>query len=363
MKRSRRWFVSTVPLACLTGWADKTKPVPSAFFDYKDPSTEFPVVRLTDPAYISLLPAHYNRALPRRGNFLLYASEETGRMEALRMDAKTGVSRQLTEQEGLDPASLTLTPDERGFCCVAGGKLLLVNIGSGKAREVYRIPDGFESGTGMSLAEDGLYAALVEKKGANHRLRLIRMSDGMAVTLAEAGEEMRDPIPRPKRASVLYGRGNDLWLANYDGQQNHRLRLAQGETGPANWSPDGRTVLYLNYPADTHKLHNIREITPDTNEDSWLADTTQFVAFERNADASVFVGASGSKASPHVLLLVRSVRRELTLCEHHSSDARIVAPRFSLNSQNVFFGSDRHGKPAIYIVGVEKLVSQTDSTQ
>ena len=114
MKRTRRWFLSAAPAACLAALArkanaDKTKPVPSAYFHYKDPSTEFPVVRLTDPGFTSLLPAHYGRAVSRKGTFLLYASDVTGRMEAFHMDAKSGVSRQLTEQEGLDPASLTLS--------------------------------------------------------------------------------------------------------------------------------------------------------------------------------------------------------------------------------------------------------------
>jgi len=367
MKRTRRWFLSAAPaaLAGLTGKAnaDKTKPVPSAYFRYKDPSTEFPVLRLTDPAFTSLLPAHYGRAVSRKSTFLLFASDVTGQMEAFRMESKTGASRQLTEQEGLDPASLTLTADERSFCCLAAGKLLMVNLGSGKIREVYRIPEGFEAGSGMSLAEDGLYSALIEKKGASHRLRLIRLADGTATTLAQADEEMRDPIVRPRRASVLYSREGGLWLANYDGQQNYRLRVAEGETGPANWSPDGRSVLYLNYPADRRRLHNIREFVPDTNEDSVIGDTTQFVAFERNGDASVFTGASGSKASPHVLLLVRAVKRELTLCEHRASDPRMVSPIFSPNSQNVFFVSDQHGKPAIYSMAVEKFVSATDSTQ
>jgi oligogalacturonide lyase len=215
----------------------------------------------------------------------------------------------------------------------------------------------------MSLAGDGLYAALIEQKLGMYRLRLIRMSDGKATTLVESPEELRDPIARPRRASVLYARGNVLWLVNYDGQQNTRLRLAEGEIGPANWTPDGRTILYLNYPSDPHKLHCIRECTPDSKEDAWISDTTQFVGFERNADASVLVGASGSKASPYVLLLVRSVKRELTLCEHRSSDPRRVSPIFSPTSQNVFFGSDQHGKPAIYSIAVEKLVAETDSTQ
>jgi oligogalacturonide lyase len=369
MKRTRRWFLSAAPAACLAALArkanaDKTKPVPSAYFHYKDPSTEFPVVRLTDPGFTSLLPAHYGRAVSRKGTFLLYASDVTGRMEAFHMDAKSGVSRQLTEQEGLDPASLTLSADERSFCCMAARGLLSVNLGNGKVREVFRISEGFDQGSGMSLAEDGLYAVLVERKGPVYRLlRLIRMADGMTTTLAETDQAMRDPIIRPRRTSVLYSREGGLWLANYDGQQNYRLRVAEGEIGPATWSPDGRSVLYLNYPADRRRLHNIREFIPDTNEDGAIADTTQYVAFERNGDASVFIGASGSKASPHVLLLVRAVKRELILCEHRASDPRMVSPIFSPNSQNVFFVSDQHGKPAIYSMAVEKFVSATDSTQ
>jgi oligogalacturonide lyase len=368
MRRTRRWFLSAAPSACLAAavgnaYADKIKPVPSAYFHYKDPSTEFPVVRLTDPGSTSLLPAHYGRAVSRKGTFLLYASDIGGRMEAYRMEAKTGISRQLTEQEDLDPASLTLATDERTFCCVAGGKLLSVNMGNGKVREVYRIPEGFEHASGMSLAEDGLYVSLIERKASAFRLRLIRMTDGTATTLAEANEELRDPIFRPRRASVLYSRAGGLWLANYDGQQNYRLHLAEGEAGPANWNPDGRSVLYLNFPSQPRLLHNIREFVTDTNEDAFIADTTQYVGFERNGDASVFIGASGSKASPHILLLVRAVKRELILCEHRASDPHMVSPIFSPNSQSIFFVSDQHGKPAIYSMAVEKLVAETDSTQ
>lgn len=361
-RRTRRWFLAAIPAACLAAPADKNRTLPSAATRYNDPSTEFPVLRLTDPSSTSRLPAHYARAVAHRGNFLVYGSDNGGQMDAYRLDLKTGASRQLTDEEGMDPYSLTLTADERSLCYLAGGRLLLMGLGSSRVREVYRVPAGFEAGAGLSVSEDGLYAGLVERKGASHRLRLIRMADGAATTLAEAAEEMSDPIPRPKRASVLYRRGDGIWLANYDAQRNARLRLADGETGQASWSPDGRTILYLNYPADSHKLHNIREFTPDTSQDKAVADTTQFVAFERNADASVFVGASASKASPYVLLLVRTVKREFTLCEHRASDPRLVSPIFSPNSQHIYFGSDQHGKPAIYSMAVEKIVTETDST-
>jgi Tol biopolymer transport system component len=118
----------------------------------------------------------------------------------------------------------------------------------------------------------------------------------------------------------------------------------------------------LNLPTDPRKLRNIRQFTPDTNEDKAISDTTQYACFERNADASVFVGASASKASPHVLLLVRAVGRELTLCEHRASNPAMVAPIFSPDSRNVFFTSDQHGKPAIYRIAVDKLVETTEET-
>ena len=344
--------------------------VPAVVFRYPDPSTEFPVARLTDPAHTSILPASYQHPISKH-NFMLYASQMTGRFEAFRMDLKTGQSKQLTDAEKLNPACLALLSDDRGFCYVDGDRVFESGISTLHPREIYRISDGFEA-AGLSIADDGQYAAVVEKslekKPGKSRLQLVHMLKGGPQKLTECEDEIRDPVHRPKRASILYrrmgaatGAQSGLWLANYDGQRDYRLRVADGDTGPAQWSPDGRTILYLNYPAEKGKLHNLREFTPDTNEDKMLATTSQFVAFGANADASVFVGASGSKASPHVLLLVRAVKRELTLAEHKASDPRMVGPMFSPNSQRIYFGSDRDGKPAIYTMSVEKLVESTDS--
>jgi oligogalacturonide lyase len=358
---SRRHFLAAIPGICAAATTGKGSLVPSVVFRYPDPTTEFPVFRLTDPERRSVLPPHYARSVSRKGNSLIYGSDATGSMQVCRLDLKSGQTRLLTEAENLDPACLTLVGDERSFCYVDGGRLYTSGLTSLRPRQVYQAPEGFKI-TAMNTADDGLFAALVEQKGVHYRLQSIRMMDGSATMLAEADEEINDPVPRPHRASALYRRAGGLWLANLDGKQNYRLRLADGQIPSATWSPDGRTVLYLNVPADTHKLRNIREFTPDTNEDKAVSDTTQYACFERNADASVFVGASGSKASPHVLLLVRAVRREFTLCEHRASHPAAVSPIFSPNSQSIFFGSDQHGKPAIYRMAVEKLVESTDET-
>lgn len=277
------------------------------------------------------------------------------------MDLKSGESRQLTDAAALDFSSPSLAADERTFSYIDGASLRQTALPSLRERELHTSAQGFAPAGGVSLTDDGLFALLVEKRGAAHRIQLLRLArGGAASTVIEDDEPLLDPRPRPRRAGILYRRGDgSLWLVNFDGRDNRRLRTAPGVCGPALWSPDGRTFLYLNLPEDRTKLNNLREHTPDTNADALIAPTSQFVHFGVNADASVFVGASGSKASPHVLLLLRTARRELTLAEHRATDPAAVAPIFSPSSQRIFFESDRHGKPAIYTMAVDKFVEKT----
>jgi oligogalacturonide lyase len=361
---SRRRFVSSFAAAGIGFAAGRGQTLPSEIHRFADAATEFDVFRLTDPAHQSWLPAYTGRAVSKRGNFLIFASDVSGSVQAYRMDLKSGQSRALTDASHLDAGSITLTPDERGVCFFDGASLFLTSLSNPRSREIYRVPDGFGPGHGLSLSEDGLYAAFVEQKREANRLQLVTMRTGSAQTLVESAELIFDPMPRPRRAGMLYRRGDDeLWLVNFDGAENRRLRIAAGGLGNALWSTDGRSVLYLNFPTDRTQLNNLREHTPDANDDRFISNTTQFAIFNRNGDSSVFVGASGSKASPYVLLLVRSVKRELTLCEHRARDPRLVSPIFSPNSQRVFFQSDRDGKMALYALAVERLVEQTESEE
>jgi oligogalacturonide lyase len=353
------WSLAGAPF-CL---ADKAEIVPSEIKRFKDDATEFNIYRLTDPAHESRLPAYSPRAMARNGSLLLYSNDRSGTVQAYRLDMKTGQSRMLTEAKELVRDSLLLV-DDRSICYLDGRSLFLANLNSLRTHEVYRIDDDYQAGRGFSVTEDGLYAALIEQNAASSRLRLITMRTGTAVTLVQTSDPLSDPLPRPKRSGLLYRRGtNELWLVNFDRGQNRKLRLAPGGVGPLLWSADGRTVLYLNFPLSHKQLNNIRECTPDTNDDTFVSNTTQFVAFNRNGDSSVFIGASGSKASPYVLLLVRSVKRELSLCEHRSSDPQTVSPMFSPNSQRIFFQSDRDGKMAIYAMVVDRLVAETETQE
>jgi oligogalacturonide lyase len=360
---SRRSFIiSGFAAASARGEGAKGGAFPSDATRYADPATELDVYRLTDPSYTSLMPAYYNRAIAKNSASLLFTCDRNGSPQVFRMDLKTAATRQLTDAKDIDPASVTLTPDNRSFCFFAGGSLQVVNLSSLRSREIYEVPEGWDRCAGMTVGPDGTHVTFAEKQGAGSRLRMVTLVQGASRTILEVPFEMSDPIPRPMRAQILYRQGEEaLWLVNSDGRQNRQVKTAEGRVGPANWAPDGKTILYLNFPADTKQLNNIRESTPDTNADKIVAKTSQFGHFGFNHDTSVFAGASRSVGSPYLLLLLRVTQRERTLAEHKASKVDLVAPIFSPDSQRVYFQSDRHGKPAIYDMHVEKLVEKTET--
>ena len=356
----RRAFLSIAAASAAMAETNVGQVFQSEFRKYGDPATELEVIRLTNPENSTLLPAPSQRAVSRKSAFLLCSSERSGSLQAMRIDLKSGQLRQLTQVAALDPRSPTLLPDERGFCFFDGPSLRQAGF-SLREREVYRIPDAFTRTAGFNLGDDGVNAVFFERQQNNSRLRVVHMAKGDAATVLELKAEASDPVIRPKRTQILYRQADgSLWLVNMDGKQNRQLKTEPGITGPARWAPGGRTILYLHFPQDTSQLVTLREHTPDENADKLVAKTSQFSGFGSNGDGSVFVGASRSKASPNILILLRSVKRELTLCEHKATDPAQVEPIFSPNSQDIFFQSDRHGKPAIYRVKVERFVEETD---
>jgi Tol biopolymer transport system component len=253
-----------------------------------------------------------------------------------------------------------MLPDEHSVCYFDGPTLHHMTLSSLRKREVYEVAEGWERCPGASVGEDGT-ALLGESRDGASRLRVIGLQKGAARTVAEAPFPLSHPQARPKRTQILYRQADEaLWLVNTDGAQHRKLPLADGRIGPARWSPDGRTVLYLNFPDDPTQLHAIRECSPDLNSDKLVARSSQFAHFGCNTNTSVFVGASQNRGAPYILILLRLTRRELTLCEHRASNPAMVAPIFSADSQQIFFESDRDGKPAIYKVHVAQLVEETE---
>lgn len=354
LAHTRRAFLS-LPFLSAAFAAGKGQSFPSEGIRFADPSTEFPVERLTDPKYASYWPHPYARAIARKGVFFLFSSDRGEGLQAFRYELRSGEMKQLTEAKQLHSETLQLLPDDRGFAYVDGRSVFVASFSGLREREIYRVPDGWEVGDGFCVSGDGIYVVLAEKQEGKSRLRLIGVAKGNATTIVEHEGALAHPQTRPRRASVLYQRDDQLCLVNYDGQNNIQLAKVTQSPGAALWSPDGRTVQYLD------RVTDMREITPDTRQDKRIAPTSQFGNMSRNADGSVFVAASRSKAQPYVLLMVRTVKRELAICEHRASEPAKVAPVFSPTSQRIYFQSDRDGKPAIYSVVVDKFIEKTET--
>jgi oligogalacturonide lyase len=295
---------------------------------------------------------------------LLFASDRTGSPQLYQMFLNSGEFRQLTSAADLDPSSFTLAAGDRSAFFFDGLSLRELALATLRDREVYRVREGWRRAPGFNVSRDSAIATLVEAKSDVWQLRIVPLPAKAPepATVIESPSPISVPLLRPSQKDILYMEGaGTLAVTSYDGRSRHPLPLAPGRLGPVFWAADGRTVLYLNFPDTAGKLNAIRECVPETGAEQLIAGTSQFASFSPNGDASVFVGASASKASPYVLLLLRMVRRELALCEHRASDPARVAPVFSPDSQRIYFQSDRHGKPAIYTMSVERLVEKTDS--
>jgi oligogalacturonide lyase len=324
----------------------------------RDPATEFEITRLTDPSFNSWLIPPPGRSLVGRNNALLYCSDRDGTVQAFRLDLKSGDSRRLTSAANLDRATVAYLPDERTICFFDGAAL--VSTSGSRQRTVYDLDGGWERTPAFTITEDGNHALLVERKGDKRRLQMITIARGAASTVIETDEDVNFIRPRPKRASILYGRDDSLWLVDYTGQNNRKLKTPAGTPAQALWSADGKSFTYLRIPESETELNELREHVPDTNEDRKIASTSQFVTFTRNSDASVFAGVSRNKASPYILILLRVAHRELTIAEHRAHNPHDVTVLFSPNSQRLLWNTDREGKSAIYSVAVERFVENTE---
>jgi oligogalacturonide lyase len=328
---------------------------------YSDPATENEVLRLTSPAYESWLPPIPARAVTRRSNEILVVSTRTGSLQLHRIDLGNGRWRLLTGARELDRTSPTLSADDRLAFYIDENRLMSVSLSSFREQELYAATGELLSGP-IAPTEDGTALFLRREMGGRHQLLRFRLPRGPVEVVADGPEPFLAPAPNPRRATVLWLTGaGECWLAAFDGSGRRRLDTPAGKVLQAFWSPDGRELLYLLDPGVPGESVQVRNHEIDSRSDKLVAKTTQFARFAPNANATVFVGASRSKAAPSILLMLRLTRREMTLCEHRAASAESTSPRFTSDSQRVLFESDQHGRHAIYTMSVEKLVEKTAS--
>jgi len=324
------------------------------FIRYRDPVTENSLVRLTSPASASLLPDATNRFISLKGRFLIFSSDRNGSFHPFRADLRTGALAQIAETQSLRPGSLCLDGQDRFLRLIEGDRLVEMNLLGRKTRV---LADGISA---FSEVREPSEFVVVRQK----RLEYLSRSGPVLA------EDISDwCLVGPDGAACLYRRElssdeSELWWASLAANGTRKpVRLASGNISNARWSPDGRSVLFLRSSlANGTVVSDIRQVSLDSPSETEIAKTSQFASFNCNDDASVFLGASRSKAQPNIILLLRSPERELTLCEHRAHEPRTVTPVFSPDNRRIFFQSDRDGKSALYSMNVEAIVEPSSRT-
>jgi oligogalacturonide lyase len=346
-------MLATLPacLAAQTSRSQKAKTFPSVgeFVRFTDPTTEMFVVRLTSLKSSSFLPAASNRVVSVKERYLLLSSDRNGPLAPFQLDLRTGAIHEIAPAAHLSSDSLCLDSKERWLYFLDDRQLRRAELGKKE----------FKTQATESVAED-VSAFSIAQSGAIFSMRaghLERMENGDTAVLAEgAGQTC---LAQPSGKGCLFTRDvssveHEFWYAVAGAKP---VLLAKGRVSDPFWSSDSQSLLFLRDVATPNvTLAEIHEVGLDGTGEHCVAATSQFASFAPNFDGSVFVGASRSKAQPNVVLLLRSAKREMTLCQHRSSRPTAVSPVFSPDARRVYFQSDEDGKPAIYSVSVELLV-------
>lgn len=357
---TRRAMLAGLPGCLLASipTAKKAKSLPRVgeFVRFLDPVTETPVVRLTSIASNSYLPAPANRFVSVKDRFLVFSSDRTGAAAPYQVDLRNGTLVQLARPRRLVPQSLCLNGKQNALYLLDGDSLQEITLANRKLRT---IADGVSS-----------FCELPESSGVAANFFVVR--EGRLETLAAdnnaplAEDVEKFCLTRPGGKGCLFQRAatgeQEFWYAPFPATSGPTpFLLAKGKITNPVWMPSGESLLFLQEVQQSNGVltTEIHSACPETRREQRVVSTTQFAAFSPNADASVFVGASRSKAQPTVLLLLAEVQREMTLCEHRASHPAAVSPAFSPDSKRVYFQSDHEGKSALYSVNVEALVEST----
>lgn len=182
-------------------------------------------------------------------------------------------------------------------------------------------------------------------QGEKNLLRLVahKMADEV---LKIYGEK---PLFTSKIVFVSDRDGNEeLYMMDYDGQNQIRLTFNRVTDYMPAWSPDGRKIaytsyrknsagLYILYPYDQYRVEVISKGTNYASSFSPDGKKLAFCSTQEEGNPEIYVATSEGK----------NIRR-LTF-----NDAIDTAPTWSPTSREIAFTSDRGGTPQIYIMDAE----------
>lgn len=349
MPCSRRQFLASSLLLPAVASAQRNS-YDSESKEFLDPVTEVVIQRMTSEANNSFLlpPAH--RSISRRSDQVLIANDREGVLRLYFLDLKSGTQRLVSPEPLLNPSAACLLPDDRSALFLTHSRQLRSTSARFKSVD---LPSGSELLEGPIALFDGTAAVLLTKSASSHHIMLWNAA-GLTPLLTHEGV-LASLRVAPRQKTLLFRRDAQLCSLALPATKPALLPLDAASMAGLQWDWQGSAFLFAH--TEPPNRVSIEEYDFATRKPRWSARTSQYSEFMPNRDSSVFVGASKSKASPLVLIMLRVTKRELAIAEHRSSGP--VYPMFTPNSQYVLYQTDRLGKSCVFGVKVNKLVEET----
>ena len=142
----------------------------------------------------------------------------------------------------------------------------------------------------------------------------------------------------------------EVYIADYDGENQRRVTVGKSLNITPTWSPDGRSIAYSSYRRGQPNIFisniyqgTLEELTKTAGNNftpSWSPDGTR-LCFASTRDGNIELYVVNRDGS--------NIRR---LTNHSASD---ITPTWAPSGTQIAFTSDRTGTPQIYIVGADGL--------
>jgi TolB protein len=232
------------------------------------------------------------------------------------------------------------------------------------------------------LGADGVVIGTVQKSGDNVRVevRLFQVSTQQSIW----GKEYSGSIANPRlyahtisdeihqaqralrgvaRTKLVFSSDRDgervggtvekrnvkeVYIADYDGENQRRVTVNRSLNVFPTWSADGRAIVYTSYRRNypdlfiSHIYVGKMEEPTKGNGHNWLASWSP--------DGSRIAFTSNREGNPEIYVMDRDGGNVRRLTNHPGIDS---TPTWNPTGHQIAFTSDRGGSPQIYVVGVD----------
>jgi TolB protein len=236
------------------------------------------------------------------------------------------------------------------------------------------------------LNADGLIVGTVQKIGATVKVEVrlfnvrtqqsafSRQYDGSAANPRLYAHTMSDEIHKSQRALNGVARSKltfdsdrdgermsgtvqnrsikEIYISDYDGENQRRVTVGRTLNIAPRWSPDGRSIAYTSYRRGSANIFisnifqgTLDEVTKgDKGGENWLPAWSP--------DGTRIAFSSTRDGNPEIYVVNRDGSNLRRITNHPGID---ITPTWSPSGTQIAFTSDRSGTPQIYVVGADGL--------